>query len=150
MAAEAVDISRDLDNKLWEATSLLYLGKAQLAADNPGGALESYQRSEVLSRQENDISRGAWALDGVGVAYSRLGRPDDAAEFHRLAIAVFRQLGDRWKLAKSLDRLAETLHGDPEEALRSRREAIEILADFPDPKSQAIRARLLATTGDSA
>lgn len=149
MAGEAVDMSRDLDNNLWEATCLLYLGKAQLAADNPGGALESYQRSEVLSRQENDISRGAWALDGVGVAYSRLGRPDDAAEFHRLAIAVFRQLGDRWKLAKSLDRLADALPDDQEEAQRSRREAIEILADFPDPKSRAIRARLLATTGDS-
>jgi tetratricopeptide (TPR) repeat protein len=135
--------------KLWEATALLYLGKAQLAAGDPGGALVSYQRCEVLSRQESDISRGAWALDGAGLAYSVLGRPDDAAQFHRLAISVFRQIGDRWKLAKSLARLADALPEDPAEAIARRREAIQILADFPDVKSQAIRSRLLAATGDT-
>jgi tetratricopeptide (TPR) repeat protein len=149
LALEAVDISRDLDNRLWEATALLYLGKAQLAAGDAGGALVSYQRCEVLSRQESDISRGAWALDGAGVAYSQLGRLDDAAQFHRLAIAMFRQTGDRWKLAKSLGRLADALPEDPAEAMASRREAIQILADFPDAKSRAIRSRLLAAIGDA-
>lgn len=144
LAQEAVDISRDLDNNLWEATALLYLGKAQLAAGDAGGALISYQRCEVLSRQESDISRGAWALDGVGAAYGLLGRPEDAAQFHRLAIAVFRQVGDRWKLAKSLARLADALPDDRAEALACRREAIQILADFPDAQSQGIRSRLLA------
>ncbi|MGH3279927.1 MAG: ATP-binding protein, partial [Trebonia sp.] len=148
LAQEAVDISLDLDNRLWEATSLLYLGKAQLAAGDAGAALVSYQRCEVLSRQESDISRGAWALDGVGLAYGLLGRPDDAAEFHRLAISVFRQVGDRWKLAKSLARLADARPTAPEEALACRREAIDILAGFPDPKSQALRSRLLTVAGD--
>jgi tetratricopeptide (TPR) repeat protein len=147
LAQEAVDISQDLDNKLWEATALLYLGKAQLAAGNAGGALVSYQRCEVLSRQESDISRGAWALDGAGSAYSLLDRPDDAAQFHRLAITVFRQVGDRWKLAKSLARLADALPDNPAEAIACRREAIRILADFPDAKSHAIRLRLLAAAG---
>jgi tetratricopeptide (TPR) repeat protein len=149
LAQEAVDISQDLDNKLWEATALLYLGKAQLAAGNAGGALVSYQRCEVLSRQESDISRGAWALDGAGSAYSLLDRPDDAAQFHRLAITVFRQVGDRWKLAKSLARLADALPDNPAEAIACRREAIRILADFPDAKSHAIRLRLLAAAGDT-
>lgn len=149
LAQQAVDMSRDLDNNLWEATSLLYLGKAQLAAGDAGDALVSYQRCEVLSRQESDISRGAWALDGVGLAYGQLGRPDDAAEFHRLAISVFRQVGDQWKLAKSLARLADALPASPEEALACRREAVEILADFPDPKSRALRSRLMAMTRDS-
>jgi tetratricopeptide (TPR) repeat protein len=149
-AHKAVDISRDLDNRLWEATALLYLGKAQLAAGDAGGALESYQRSEVLSRQENDISRGAWALEGVGRAYKQLGRLADAAEFHRLAIAIFRQVGERWKVAKSLARLADALPGDPDDAMQCRQEAIEILADFADPKSRALRATLLTIVGNAS
>ncbi len=148
-AQQAVDVSADLDSSLFEATALVYLGKAQLAAGSPGAALESYQASARRSRQEGDLSREGWAIDGAGLAYQMLGRPDDAAGFHRRAIAICRQLGDQWKLARSLERLADALPDDPDEAVRARLEAIEILADFPDPKSRAIRERLLARTGQA-
>jgi tetratricopeptide (TPR) repeat protein len=148
-AQEAVDVSADLDSSLFEATALVYLGKAQLAAGSPGEALECYLASARRSRQEGDLSREGWAIDGAGLAYQMLGRPDDAAGFHRRAIAICRQLGDQWKLARSLERLADALPDDPDEAGRARLEAIEILADFPDPKSRAIRERLLARTGEA-
>ncbi len=146
-AQEAVDVSADLDSSLFEATALIYLGKAQLAAGSPGEALESYLASARRSRREGDVSREGWAIDGAGRAYQMLGRLDDAADFHRRAIAICRRLGDRWKLARSLERLADALPDDLDEAGRARREAIEILADFPDPKSRAARERLLARVG---
>jgi tetratricopeptide (TPR) repeat protein len=150
IAQEAVGVSADLGNKLFEATALIYLGKAQLAARLPGEALESFQGSARRSRQEGDLSREGWAIDGAGLAYQMLGQLDEAIDFHLRSVAICRQLGDRWKLARSLERLADALSDDPDEARRARLEAIEILADFPDPKSRAIRDRLLARTGQAS
>ncbi|SDH19015.1 Predicted ATPase [Lentzea fradiae] len=141
IASEAVAISREMANRLWEATALLYLGKAERAAGEPGAALVSYQASAVLCRQNGDRSREAMAVEGAGLAYRDLGRDEDAADFHRQAAAAHRQLGDHWKLAKNLVHLARELpRGD--EARRCAQEAAEILAEFDDPKSTALRASL--------
>jgi len=131
-------------NILWEGTTLLYLGKAQRAAGQPGDALVSYQRATVIFRQEGDLSREAMAVDGAGCAYQDLGRTDEAAGFHRYATTIHRQLGDHWKLAKSLSNLADVLAGPnvQEEAADYRREALALLADYPDRKSAALRARI--------
>jgi hypothetical protein len=94
----------------------------------------------------SDLSRGAWALEGAGRAYAQFGRLEDAAEFYRIAITIFRQVGDDWKVAKTLARLADVLPGDPDEAALCRREAVSILTAYPDPKSRALRDRLAATS----
>ncbi len=144
LAQRSVDITRGMANILWEGTTLLYLGKAQRAAGQPGDALVSYQRATVIFRQEGDLSREAMAVDGAGCAYQDLGRTDEAAGFHRYATTIHRQLGDHWKLAKSLSNLADVLAGPnvQEEAADYRREALALLADYPDRKSAALRARI--------
>jgi len=144
VATEAVSISREMTNRLWEATALLYLGKAQRAIGEPGSALVSHQAAAVICRQNGDRSREAMAVEGAGLAYSDLGRGEEAVDFHRQAIAAHRQLGDRWKLAKNLVHLTRELSGTPheEEARRCRREASEILTEFDDPKSVALRTWL--------
>ncbi|WP_143138851.1 ATP-binding protein [Lentzea waywayandensis] len=140
LATEAVSISREMTNRLWEATALLYLGKAQRAAGESGPALVSYQAAAVICRQNGDRSREAMAVEGAGLAYGDLGRGDDAVDFHRQAVATHRQLGDRWKLAKNLVNLSRELSGD--EARHCGREAFEILAEFDDAKSLALRTSL--------
>jgi tetratricopeptide (TPR) repeat protein len=143
-AQTAVEISRDMDNQLWEGTALLYLGKAQRATGQAGEALVSYQRAAVIFLQEGDLSREAMAIEGTGRAYSDLGRVADAVDFHRHAAAVHRQVGDRWKLATSLGHLAHALSSpeDQDEATRLRAEALAILDDYPDSKSTAYRSWL--------
>lgn len=69
------------------------------------------------------------------------GLLDKDAEFHRRAAATHRQLGDHWKLAKNLAHLAVELP-EEDEARRCAHEASEILAEFDDPKSIALRASL--------
>ncbi|WP_143116376.1 ATP-binding protein [Lentzea xinjiangensis] len=144
VAVEAVSISREMSNRLWEATALLYLGKAQRAAGQPGSALVSYQAAAVICRQNGDRSREAMAVEGAGLAYGDLGRDEDAVDFHRRAAATHRQLGDRWKLAKNLVNLARELSGPQaeHEARRCAREAFEILSEFDDAKSVALRTWL--------
>lgn len=144
LATDAVSISRDMTNRLWEATALLYLGKAQQAAGEPGHALASYQAAAVICRQNGDRSREAMALESAGRAYSDLGRVRDAVDFHRQAVAMHRQLGDRWKLARNLASLSRALFGPEtaQEARRCRDEAFEILSEFDDAKSVALRDHL--------
>jgi tetratricopeptide (TPR) repeat protein len=143
-AERAVLISREMDNQLWEATALIYLGKAELASGRGAQALTSFQHASLICREEGDISRDVMAINGAGLAYRALGRPADAEQFYRVAVQLNRQLADRWKLARSLVYLADAIAG-PERAEEARsywQEARDILLAFPDPKSRALLAQV--------
>ncbi|GAA0430691.1 hypothetical protein GCM10010160_67270 [Acrocarpospora corrugata] len=71
-----------------------------------------------------------------------MGRPAEAIDFHRRAATVFRDLDDRWQLALALDNLgiAQRLAGEATSAERNWRRALDILADFEDPKARSMRS----------
>jgi tetratricopeptide (TPR) repeat protein len=140
---QALAIARERDNSAWEAHWLYEYGNVLLDLDEPDEALVAYQRAAVLHRRLGDRTREACAVDGTGVAYSRLDRGDEAAEFHRLAVTVFRELGDRWHLALALANLGDAVPGSNTEPYR---EALDLLAVYQDPASvrrqEEIRGRL--------
>ncbi len=146
IASEAVATSQEMDNALWEATALLYLGRAQRDVGDAASALISYQRSAVISRQEGDVSREAMAITGAGLAYADLGRYPDAVAFHRRTVQVNRALGDSWKLGRGLSHLADALAelGNAQEALSHRTEALELFRAFNDPKAISLRDQVEA------
>ena len=140
---QALALARGHSNVAWEAHWLVEHGHVLVALDDLPGALTSFQHAAVLHRRLGDRSREAWAHDGTGTVYRLMGRPDDAADFHRLAVTVFRDTGERWPLALTLDHLAQAV---PAEAERHWREAEGLLAAFPDPhatrRREEIRTRL--------
>ena len=82
-----------------------------------------------------------------------MNRPDEAAGFHRVAVAMFRELHDTWHLALALHHLAAALHeaGSGDDARRHWTEAQTLLTRFDDPRSNDLRHRitqLLAQTPD--
>ena len=144
---DALTIAHRHDNIAWEAHWLVESGQVFVDVGDLAEALEAYQRAAVLHRRLGDRSREASALDGAGTVYQRLDRPDEAADFHRMAVSAFRDTGERWPLALALANLASTLHATaPAEADQNRHEALELLAAFTDPRSarlqQEIRDRL--------
>jgi len=84
-------------------------GRLNLAQGQTGLAIEAFQRALSLGPPS------ATALNGMGVAYARLGRPDVAERFFREAIVIDPQ--DQ-RYAKNLARLMDSpafdtrLHGD--------------------------------------
>ncbi|MER7184908.1 tetratricopeptide repeat protein [Streptomyces hyaluromycini] len=131
----------------WGAFWLLELARIQCALGEPGEALVSCQQSAVIQRQIGDRNREAAAHDGTGEAYRNLGRLLDAAKFHRMAIAIYREVQDRWALAGALVNLALVLSGEDGEGARDAEdearthatEAVTILAEFDDPRALRLR-----------
>ena len=110
-ASEYAHIIGCCSSRFWGAFWLLELARIHRALGNPGEALVACQRSAVVQRRIGDRNREAAAHDGTGEAYRDLGRMDDAAKFHRMAITVYRETRDRWGLANALVNLAVALSG---------------------------------------
>lgn len=83
---------------------------------------------------------------GAGETYRRLGRFAKAADFHRSAAPIHRELGDGWQQALALDGLAGALRaaGKDVEARRYWEEASRLCAAYDDPRARAVRARVMA------
>ncbi|WP_283137075.1 ATP-binding protein [Rhizohabitans arisaemae] len=142
-AQDALDIALRLRNHTLEGYWLITLGNAQLANGEFAEAQASYHRSAALHRRLGDRSREALAWQGMGETYIRLGRSAEAAGFFRQAAAAHRELGDAWHEAAALEGLGEALRtDDPVAACRYRAEALELIADFDDPRARAARDRL--------
>ncbi|WP_206269454.1 ATP-binding protein [Streptomyces antioxidans] len=149
-AQGALDIALTHRNHMWEGYWLLELGRAQQANGAFEAALVSFQRAASLQRRLGDRVREARAWDGAGETYRRLGRPGEAADFHRRAAAAHRELDDLWHTALSLDGLAGALReadeadeaGRAEEARRHWAEALRALASYDDPRAVELRERI--------
>jgi tetratricopeptide (TPR) repeat protein len=141
---EALALARTDGLTAWGAFWLLELARIQRAMGEPGEALVSCQESAVIQRKIGDRNREAAAHDSTGEAYRDLGRLADAAAFHRLAIAAYRETQDRWALAGALVNLALALSGEGDTAGASApaSEAAAILTEFDDPRAAFLREKI--------
>lgn len=141
----AQDLAHELDNPVREAYALLELGQTQLAGELYEDALLAFHQAAVLYRRLGDTSREASAFDGTGEVYRELGRLDEAADFHRRAVAGHRKLDDRWQLAVCLNHLAATLalSGQPDQAQHHWREALTLVTAFSDAKAVVLQNAIL-------
>jgi tetratricopeptide (TPR) repeat protein len=148
----ALGIARELDNRVWEGYWLVFYGRLQVDIGDLADALTSFQRSATLQRRIGHRVREAEALDATGEVYRQLDRPEDAINFHRMAVAILRELDERWLLAVALDNLATALERTNAlvdertdvlaEAERHWAEAAELLSRFSDPRAVRIRGRI--------
>ncbi|HET6707744.1 tetratricopeptide repeat protein, partial [Amycolatopsis sp.] len=148
---KAIEIARKNQNSTWEAYWLIEYGHIERATGRVFDSLTSYQRATVLHRQHGDLSREAQALDGAGLAYRNLERPKDSADFHRLAVSIYRETRDLWLLGVSLSNLAAAVEllGDAEKARQFREESLISIATFDDPRAQALRRQVRDELGTS-
>nr|WP_232246790.1 hypothetical protein [Kitasatospora mediocidica] len=102
------------------------------------------RRAASVQRRLGDRSRTATALDRAGEACRDLGRFGEAADLHREAAGIHRELDDRWQLAGALGNLALCLDADgaAERAGKHWADALGLLAGFDDPQALALRRRI--------
>jgi tetratricopeptide (TPR) repeat protein len=140
---QALHIAEEEQAQVWQAHWLVELGAVQRAAGQPADALVSYQRAAAIQRQLGDRSREAYALDGAGQAYEEMGRAEDAIDFYRTAAATHRDQNDQWHLVQTLYRLGQAT-GDT----RSLQQALDLLAEFDDPRAAALRGAVIEALPD--
>jgi tetratricopeptide (TPR) repeat protein len=90
--------------------------------------------------------RRALELNARGAQLRTEGHPDQAAEQHRQALAIFRRLGDRSGEAPTLNSLALALEeaGDTDAAVERFEQALTILRDEGDERHEG---RVIANLG---
>jgi hypothetical protein len=101
---------------------------------------------EPPSADPTDEHQRAVELNARGAQLRNEGRPEEAAEQHRQALAIFRKLGDRSGEAPTLNSLALALEaaGDTDAALERFEQALVILRDEGDERHEG---RVIANLG---
>jgi Tetratricopeptide repeat len=110
----------------FEAERQVLLGAVILAAQHGFGG-RAWQLAWAMAgfldwrRQLNDRPGEAHTWDSLGYIAGKLGTLGQAADCHRRALEIFRELGDRYEEAQMLTRLGDIHHtsGDHLDAVRS-------------------------------
>jgi predicted ATPase/DNA-binding SARP family transcriptional activator len=119
----------------------------------PGRASDDATRHRQIG---SDTWSRAVSLMGSGFEPWFEGRPDEAEQRFATALAGFRETGDRWGMANSLDPLAmfADWRGDREVALARLDEALTLVGQLGSPEERADllrrRADVLLRIGDLA
>jgi len=112
--------------------SYVLLGDAVRGAD--------YLESSIsLYRQSGDASNTSHALQDLQVAYTRLGRLDDAGRCLQEVVALRRSLGGAGALALALNNLGYYYHqrSDYEQALATYQEGLSAIAQIQDRRAES-------------
>lgn len=142
---QALHLAYETRNVIYQGQCETELGRICLAAGRAEDALAALQRAAAIGRLLGDQAMEGTALDMTGLAYQALDRPQEAVQFHRFAMAEFRELGDDWQVAGVLENLAAALDrtGDPS-AASYRREAVGILQGYTDTRARALCSAVTA------
>ena len=107
---------------------------------------QAMYRFRLLQLHSIDPGQRAQQLNAVGAQLRRDGEPEQAAERHRAALAIVRDLGDPHAEALTLNNLGLALaHGGAEDAaLQHLEEARDVLHDLGDAEYEA---RVIANLG---
>jgi tetratricopeptide (TPR) repeat protein len=105
-----------------------------------------YAGGAPVTTDPGEEHRRALELNARGAQLRSEGHPEQAAEQHRQALAIFRRLGDRRGEAPTLNSLALALDaaGDTEAAVERFEQALTILRDEGDERHEG---RVIANLG---
>lgn len=140
-----------------ECNLLLERAALEHALGQDQQAMETYWQALQMQRPLGDRAREASAYTGIGRVLVRLGRAEEAVNFHQQAVSIRSKHPDAYLHAEALSHLAdtfETLGQDPR-AYTMRRDAAALLTGFDDPRAVQLREHLEASlhrhhsTGDS-
>jgi tetratricopeptide (TPR) repeat protein len=107
----ALDLARSLDKLNSECEIFLEFARLEIAEGAPADALVSAQRATLIAHQFGVAVIEASALDLTGTAYQQLGRPSEAIPFHRQAVELHRDIGER---AGMIEAMAHLVSRDPD------------------------------------
>ena len=107
---------------------------------------QAMYRFRILRLHSIDPGQRAQQLNALGAQLRRDGEPEQAAEQHRAALAIVRDLGDPHAEAMTLNNLGLALaHGGAEDAaVQHLEEARDVLRDLGDEEYEA---RVIANLG---
>jgi tetratricopeptide (TPR) repeat protein len=116
------------------STTLHNLGTVYLNQGRWEKAIDCYQESLKIYRQQKDCQGEAQSLNNLGGVYKNQGRWEDAISCYQESLKICRQFGDRHGTAPSLMNLGIVYknQGKWEEAIDCYQKSLEICCQFGD------------------
>lgn len=142
--AAAQQVADSVDLPLLTQAVLLEQGLLEYAGRQYDQALDTFELALMLGRTLREPAREAQANIGVGLVMLATNRAAQGVDVLHLAVAAYRRLGHPWRCAQALAYLADALDdvGQAREAHGAREEAVQLIRDFSDPRSEQLCADL--------
>ncbi|GAA1511993.1 hypothetical protein GCM10009827_027790 [Dactylosporangium maewongense] len=123
---------------------MVNIARAHQEAGDDEPAYRDAGAAVTILRETGDRAAEASALNALGVAALRLGRPTEAADRHRDALALAVEIGSPFSQARAHTGLgdAHEATADPATAAHHWRQALAAYGDLDAPEAQRVRDRL--------
>ncbi|MEH2458350.1 tetratricopeptide repeat protein [Nostoc sp.] len=106
---QELEITREIDTRNWEGSSLNDLGLAYNLLGQYHQAINFHQQALEIAREIGDYKGEGVCLGGLGLVYNSLGHYQRAIEFCQQRLDIAREIGDRREEADAWLNLATVL-----------------------------------------
>jgi tetratricopeptide (TPR) repeat protein len=141
---QALPITREVGDRVGEATTLNNMAGVYQATGQPKQALELYEQTLPLMREVGNRAGEAITLNNMALVYQAAGQLQRALELYEQALLIRRDVGDRAGEASTLANIADVLYrylNRSQEAITKMEEAIAVLVETGLPQDAAGRTR---------
>jgi serine/threonine protein kinase len=117
-----------------DTVTLLAVGRVEIVSGNPQASLDPLNRALSLAIQVDNQEQKGTILQALGIAYSRLNKPDDALQNYKQALEIRRRLGQKKGIADGLSMIAQTYDGlgKSDLALKNYNDALQTYREIGD------------------
>ncbi|AFZ01264.1 tetratricopeptide repeat protein [Calothrix sp. PCC 6303] len=135
---QALQIYREIKDRLGEGQSLGNLGVAYLYWGDYPKAMDYHQQRLAIAREIKDRLGEGYALGNLGNAYGSLGDYPKAIDYHQQRLAIAREIKDRQGKGQSLNNLgfAYFFLGDYPKAIDYHQQSLAITREIKDRKGE--------------
>ncbi|MBD2363427.1 tetratricopeptide repeat protein [Anabaena minutissima FACHB-250] len=148
---EALKLWQQVDDKTWQANTLIGIGRIYADLGEKQEALKYYNRALPLYRAVGDMGGEATTLTGIGSVYDSLGEKQEALKYYNQALPLSRAVGDRRGEATTLTNLGLVYDslGEKQEALKYYNQALPLFRAVEDRRGEATTLNNLGGVYDS-
>jgi tetratricopeptide (TPR) repeat protein len=117
-----------------DIASLLATGRVDIKSGDSQASLDPLNRALSLAIQVENEEQKALILQGLGIAYSDLNKPEEALQNYQQSLEIKRRMGQRKGIADSLNMIASVYEGLGKSALAlsNFKEALKIYREIGD------------------
>jgi len=148
---EALKLWQQIDDKGWEAITILRIGRVYDLLGEKQEALKYYNQALTLFHAV-EFRRGvATTLNNIGTVYSSLGEKQQALKYYNQVLPISRAVGDKEGEAGTLNNIGTVYDslGEKQEALKYYNQALPISRAVGDRKLEATTLNNIGNVYDS-
>lgn len=134
----AEELFRQAGDKVWQASTLVVLGRLANDLGDKTGAIERYQQALLIFRELKESTGELATLNNIAAAYTTLGENHLALKYFEQSLPLTRELGDKGMEATVLSNLGTvySVLGDHATALKHYEQSLPLIRSADDKKQE--------------